>query len=126
MGELVEYLMQEAMVQVVCGYGKMDRPKGMMALALKFLIVMTRHVKSTQVFTHKPNHMALFSLLENISMGLRQDSLQLSAAEKQTLIKFLLELTVKISTDCPSLADLLLADQTAKGNSDQRYNYIPL
>jgi hypothetical protein len=70
--------------------------------------------------------MALFSLLENISMGLRQDSLQLSAAEKQTLIKFLLELTVKIATDCPSLADLLLADQTAKGNSDQRYNYIPL
>lgn len=50
MGELVEYLVKENMVQVVCGYGKMDRPKGMMQLALKFMIHMMRTIKSTQIF----------------------------------------------------------------------------
>jgi hypothetical protein len=47
MGECVEHLIKENMVQVVCGYGKMDRPKGMLGLALKFLIHMMRNVKST-------------------------------------------------------------------------------
>ena len=58
--------------------------------------------------------MALFNLLEHISNGLRQDAIQLSGPEKQTMVNFLFELTTKISNDCPSLADLLLADQTAK------------
>lgn len=75
MGELVEYLVKENMIQVVCGYGKMDRPKGMLALALKFLIHMMRTVKSTQIFNQRHTHMALFSLLENICNGLRQDTL---------------------------------------------------
>lgn len=82
MGELVEYMIHEGMVQVVCGYGKMDRPKGMLALSLKFLIYVMRHVKSVQIFNQRHTHMALFSLLENICNGLRHDTLLLNGSEK--------------------------------------------
>ena len=67
----------------------MDRPKGMLALALKFLIYMMRHVKSVQVFNQRHNHMALFSLLESISRGLRHEAILLSSQEKQTIVNFL-------------------------------------
>ena len=44
--------------------------------------------------------------------------MKLTSAEKQTLINFLEELAVKIAHDSPNLADLLLADQTAKGTKE--------
>lgn len=52
-GELVDWLVREAMVPAVCSYGKTDRPKGMLALSLKFLIYVMRHVKSTQIFDNR-------------------------------------------------------------------------
>ena len=54
--------------------------------------------------------MALHCLIENIYIQLSQNNLQFRNFKKTTLISFLQELSVKISHDCPTLADLLLAD----------------
>jgi hypothetical protein len=78
-----------------------------MALALKFLIYVMRHVKSTHIFADKQCVVAFRKLLENIDAGLRKDVLQLSPAEKQTVINFLNELSIKISNNFPDLADSL-------------------
>ena len=100
-------------MEVVCGYAKMDRPKGMLSLGLKFLIHLMRNVKSVQVFDQRHTHMALYSLIESIYMLLKTDMMYLHAADKHTLVNFLDQLTIKISQDCPGLAYLLLADQTS-------------
>lgn len=122
-GELVGWLIREAIVPAVCSYGKTDRPKGMMALALKFLIYVMRHVKSTNIFADKHCVIAFSKLLENIDAGLRKDALQLSPAEKQTLNNFLNELSIKISIDAPDLADSLTKTHDSV---DQRPTFLPL
>ena len=52
MGECVEYLLQENMVQVLCGLAKGDRPKGLRNLVLKFVMYIMRNVKSTEILNY--------------------------------------------------------------------------
>jgi hypothetical protein len=63
LGDLVEHLIQQNMISVVCSYGKLDRPRGMLMLAVRFLIHLLRHV-TFEVFS--PAHLAIYALLANI------------------------------------------------------------
>ena len=126
MGECVEYLLQENMVQVLCGLARSDRPKGLLNLSLKFIMYLMRNVKSTEILNYGPNHAALHGLLQFIFASMENEMMVLQAEDKQVLIDFLYHLTLRITYSCPELADLLLADQTTTSRKEQRHNYVPL
>ena len=110
MGECVEYMLQENMVQLLCGLAKGDRPKGLLNLVLKFVMYIMRNVKSTEILNYGQNHAALHGLLQFIYSSMQNEMMQLQTEDKRVLIDFLYHLTLRITYSCPELADLLLAD----------------
>ena len=126
MGECVEYLLQENMIQVLCGLARSDRPKGLLNLSLKFIMYIMRNVKSTEILNYGPNHAALHGLLQFIYTSMQNEMMMLQSEDKQVLIDFLYHLTLRITYSCPELADLLLADQTTNSRKEKRNNYVPL
>lgn len=73
MGECVEYLIQENMIQVLCGLAKGDRPKGLLNMSLKFIGYIMRNVRSTEILNYGPNHMALHGLLQFIYTSMQNE-----------------------------------------------------
>ena len=126
MGECVEYMLQENMLQVLCGLAKGDRPKGLLILVLKFVMYTMRNVRSTEILNYGQNHTSLHTLLTYIYISLQNEMLMLNKAEKVNLVDFLYHLTFRITYHCPELADLLLADQKVKSKKEKRNNYVPL
>ena len=110
MGECVEYMLQENMLQVLCGLAKGDRPKGLLILVLKFVMFTMRNVRSTEILNYGQNHQSLHTLLTYIYVSLQNEMLTLTKVEKSNLVDFLYHLTFRITYHCPELADLLLAD----------------
>ena len=110
MGECVEYMLQENMLQVLCGLAKGDRPKGLLILVLKFVMYTMRNVRSTEILNYGQNHLSLHTLLSYIYISLQNEMLTLNVDEKTSLVDFLYHLTFRITYHCPELADLLLAD----------------
>ena len=110
MGECVEYMLQENMLQVLCGLAKGDRPKGLLILVLKFVMYTMRNVRSTEILNYGQNHTSLHTLLTYIYISLQNDMLKLNKVEKVNLVDFLYHLTFRITYHCPELADLILAD----------------
>ena len=126
MGECVEYMLQENMLQVLCGLAKGDRPKGLLILVLKFVMYTMRNVRSTEILNYGQNHLSLHTLLSYIYISLQNEMLTLNKDEKTSLVDFLYHLTFRITYHCPELADLLLADQKVKSKKDKRNDYVPL
>lgn len=98
-GDCLEYLLKEGLLQELVAYGKNDIPQGMFVVSLKFISFVLLDIKSADIINHREVHPALTQLMAHIQNSIKNNMLDLhydNAELKRFIIEFIKSLTCKI------------------------------
>lgn len=124
-GDCLEYLLKEGLLQELVAYGKNDIPQGMFVVSLKFISFVLLDIKSAHIINHREVHPAITQLMAHIHNSIKNNMLDLhydNSELKRFIIEFIKSLTCKIYEQ-PSLVSLLFTDSRV---GKKKGAYLPM
>eukprot|EP00347_Sterkiella_histriomuscorum_P013006 403366373 len=124
-GDCLEYILKESILQELVAYGKNDIPQGLFVVCLKFISFVILDIQATHIINHQEVHPAIMQLMMHIHNSIKNNMIDLTydnSELKRFIIEFIKSLTSKIYEQ-PSLVSLLFTDSR---RGKKKGAYLPM